>query len=106
MPTDSDAAPTPSDELAKQSDDELFDILTHIDRHQFPERYSVVRDEFARRQGTTINGQPLDDYFDGIRRKRPLATRSTLRKKMLIGLAVWSLAMLALRAVMYLRNAH
>ncbi len=92
------------DDLASRSDDELFDILTHIDRRQAPDRYAAVRDEFARRHGPTIKGQALDDYFDWARRNRPFAARSTFKKKILIGLAVWSLAMLLVRAVMYLRS--
>jgi hypothetical protein len=93
-----------SDDLASRSDDELYDILTHIDRQQAPERYLAVRDEFARRHGSTIKGQTLDDYFDRARFERPFAERSTFKKKVLIGFAIWSLAMMLLRAVMYLRS--
>jgi hypothetical protein len=92
-----------ADDLARRSDDELYDILTHIDRHQVPERYAAVRDEFARRNGSTIKGQNLDDYFDKARLNRPFAERSTFKKKILVGFAIWSLAMLLVRAVLYLR---
>ena len=95
-----------SDELASRTDDELEDILTHIDRAQAPERYRAVRDEFARRHGPTLKGQTLDDYFDRVRRNRPFAARSNFKRKLLLGLAIWSLAMLALRAVMYLRQVR
>ena len=95
---------TSSDDLPARSDDELDDILTHVDRQQAPERYLAVRDEFARRHGSTIKGQNLDDYFDRARRNRPFAKRSTFKKKILIGLAIWSLAMLLVRAVLYLRQ--
>jgi hypothetical protein len=97
---------TSSDDLPTRSDDELYDILIHIDRQQAPERYLAVRDEFARRQGSTIKGQSLDDYFERARRNRPFAERSTFKKKMLIGFAIWSLAMLLVRAVLYLRSAR
>lgn len=92
-----------TDELASRSDDELYDILTHIDRHQVPERYLAVRDEFARRHGATIKGQPIDDYFDHARQRRPFAEHSTFKRKILIGIAIWSLAMMLVRAVIYLR---
>jgi hypothetical protein len=95
-----------ADDLATRSDDELYDILTHIDRHQVPERYAAVRDEFARRHGATIKGQNLDDYFDHTRLNRPFAERSTFKKKILIGFAIWSLAMLVVRAVLYLRSVR
>ena len=91
------------DDLTSRSDDELYDILTHIDRQLAPERYVAVRDEFARRHGSTIQGQNLDDYFDQARLNRPFVERSTFKKKLLIGLAIWSLAMLLVRAVLYLR---
>jgi len=101
-----DDTPSASDDLAARSDDELYDILTHIDRQQAPGRYTAVRDEFARRHGTTIKGQTLDDYFDHARRNRPFAERSTFKKKILIGFAIWSLAMLVVRAVLYLRSVR
>jgi len=106
MTTRHEDMPSPADDLATRSDDELFDILTHIDRQQVPERYAEVRDEFARRHGATIKGQKLDDYFDKARRNRPFAERSTFKKKILIGLALWSLAMLIVRAVLYLRSVR
>jgi hypothetical protein len=95
-----------SDDLATRSDDELYDILTHIDRQLAPERYTAVRDEFARRHGASIKGQSLDDYFDQARLNRPFAERSTFKKKILIGFAIWSLAMLVVRAVLYLRSVR
>jgi hypothetical protein len=87
---------------AEQSDDELYDILTHIDREAYPDRYQRVRDEYVRRHGDRVNGQSVDDYFGRARRERPFAERSRFRKRMLIALAVWSLLMLAVRAVVYL----
>jgi hypothetical protein len=106
MPTANDDGSKVADDLAGRSDDELYDILTHIDRQQVPGRYAAVRDEFARRHGPTIKGQSLDDYFDQARRRRPFVARSTFKRKMLIGLAIWSLAMLVVRGVMYLRSLH
>jgi hypothetical protein len=105
MSNRNDEPATASEELASRTDDELYDILTHIDRRVVPERYVAARDEFARRHGATIRGQTLDDYFERARRSRPFAVRSTLKKKILVAIAIWSLAMLVLRAVMYLR-AH
>ena len=99
-----DELPATSDDVASRSDDELYDILTHIDRHQAAERYRAVRDEFARRHGSTIKGQSLDDYFDGARPHRPFAKHFAFKKKILVGLAIWSLAMLLVRAVLYLRS--
>jgi hypothetical protein len=104
MPTHNNEKTSTTDDLAARSDDDLFDILTHIDRRLAAERYVAARDEFARRHGPRIKGQSLDDYFDRARQSRPFAARSTFKKKMLIGLAVWSLALLLLRAVMYLRG--
>jgi hypothetical protein len=95
---------TSSDDLPTRSDDELYDILTHIDRELAAERYQAVRDEYARRHGATIKGQSLDDYFDQARLNRPFAERSTFKKKVLIGFAIWSLAMMLVRAVIYLRS--
>ncbi len=99
----------PSSELsprdpAEQSDDELCDILTHIDREAYPERYRKVRDEYVRRHGDRVNGMPVDAYFDEARRKRPFADRSRFRRRILIALAVWSLVMLAVRAISYLSS--
>jgi hypothetical protein len=90
--------------LGEQSDDELHDILTHIDRQAYPERYQKVRDEYVRRHGDLVNGTPVDEYFDRIRRKRPFAERKVLKKRILIALALWSLVMLAVRAVSYLSS--
>jgi hypothetical protein len=87
---------------ADQSDDELYDILVHIDRRANPERYQSVRDEYVRRHGEKINGHPVDAYFDRARLERPFAERSRFKKRMLLGLAIWSLFMLALRGVIYL----
>jgi len=106
MTSRNDDNPSIADDLGSRSEDELYDILTHIDRQQVPERYQAVRDEFARRHGATIKGQSLDDYFAHVRRNRPFAERSTFKKKLLIGLALWSLAMLLVRAVMYLRSVR
>lgn len=104
MTTRPEDTPLLADDLASRTDDELDDILTHLDRHQVPQRYAAVRDEFARRHGATIKGQNLDDYYDRARLNRPFAARSTFKKKILIGLAIWSLAMLVVRAVLYLRQ--
>jgi len=95
-----------ADDLAARSDDELYDILTHIDRQKVPQRYVEVRDEFARRHGPTLKGQQLDAYFDQARRNRPFAERSNWKRKILIGFAIWSLAMLIVRAVLYLRSVR
>jgi hypothetical protein len=88
----------------EQSDDELDDMLTHIDRQTYPTRYQALREEYVRRHGDRVNGQPVDDYFDRARHDRPFAERSRFRKRMLIALAVWSLLMLAVRAVIYLTS--
>jgi hypothetical protein len=85
----------------EQSDDELHDILTHIQRESYPERYRAVRDEYARRHGELVNGRPLDEYFDQLRRKRPFAQRSRLKKRILVGLALFGLATLAIRALIF-----
>jgi len=106
MTTTTDTTPPITGDVASRTDDELYDILIHIDRQQAAGRYAAVRDEFARRHGSTIKGQTLDDYFDRARRERPFAARSNFKRKILIGLAIWSLAMLALRAVMYLRQVR
>lgn len=106
MTTRHEDTPSLADDLADRSDDELYDILTHIDRQQVPQRYAAVRDEFARRHGPTLRGQQLDAYFDQARRNRPFAERSTLKKKILIGFAIWGLAMLIVRAVLYLRSVR
>jgi hypothetical protein len=90
--------------LGEHTDDELYDILTHIDRDAYPARYREVRDEYVRRHGALVNGRPVDDYFDRARLHRPFAERSRFKKKLLVALAVWSLLMLALRAVLYLRS--
>jgi hypothetical protein len=99
----------PSSELsprdpAEQSDDELCDILAHIDREAFPKRYQKVRDEYVRRHGDRVNGVLVDAYFDRARRNRPFAERSRFKKRILIALAVWSLIMLAVRAISYLSS--
>jgi len=98
-----DKSPFP-DDLANRSDDELYDILTHIDRQLVPERYVAVRDEYVRRHGNTIKGQPIDDYFERARRNRPFAARRNFKKKIFVGLALWSLAMLLLRGILYLQS--
>jgi len=106
MSSRTETTPPITGDLAGRTDDELYDILIHVDRQQAAQRYAAVRDEFARRHGPTIKGQPLDDYFDRARRDSPFAARSNFKRKILIGLAIWSLAMLALRAVMYLRQVR
>jgi hypothetical protein len=88
----------------EQSDDELDDMLMHIDRAANPERYQVLRSEYVRRHGDRVNGQPVDAYFDRARHERPFAERSRFKKRILIALAVWSLLMLAVRAVIYLTS--
>jgi hypothetical protein len=88
----------------EHSDDELDDMLMHIDREAYPDRYRVLRDEYVRRHGERVNGQPVDAYFDRARHERPFAERSRFRKRMLIALAVWSLLMLAARAIVYLSS--
>lgn len=91
-------------DLAERSDDELFDILTHIDPHEVPGRYRAARLEFVRRHGPVVRGQTVDAYFEKARRERPLAERSRFRKRILVALAVWALAMLLVRAILYLRT--
>jgi hypothetical protein len=82
-------------------DDELFDILVHIDRHAYPDRYQAIRDEYVRRHGGYVNGQPLDDYFDKARRNRPFAERSRLKKLVIYALAALSFLTLAVQAVQF-----
>lgn len=94
----------PLSDPKEQSDDELDDMLMHIDRQAYPERYRVLREEYVRRHGDRVNGQPVDDYFDRSRHERPFAERSRFKKRMLVALAVWSLLMLAVRAVIYLTS--
>ncbi len=88
----------------EQSDDELDDMLMHIDRSAYPERYAALRGEYVRRHGDRVNGQPVDEYFDRARHERPFAERSRFKKRLLIAFAVWSLLMLAVRAVIYLTS--
>lgn len=88
----------------EQSDDDLDDMLMHIDREAHPERYRSLRDEYVRRHGDRVNGQPVDAYFDRARHERPFAERSRFRRQVLIALAVWSLVMLAVRALAYLSS--
>lgn len=91
-------------DLAERSDDELFDILTHVDPHEAPGRYRALRAEFVRRHGAVVRGQTVDAYLERIRRKRPLAERSRFRKRVLIALALWALAMLLVRAILFVRT--
>jgi len=88
----------------EQSDDDLDDMLMHIDREAYPDRYRVLRDEYVRRHGERVNGQPVDAYFDRARHERPFAERSRFRKRVLIALALWSLVMLTVRAIAYLSS--
>jgi hypothetical protein len=92
----------PLTEPSQQTDDGLYDILIHVDRQAYPDRYQAVRDEYVRRHGESINGQPVDAYFDRVRKSRPFAERSRFKKRLLIGLALWSLLMLAIKAGIYL----
>jgi hypothetical protein len=91
-------------DLSSRSDDELYDILLHIDPAQAGMRYRAAREEYARRHGRTIHGRSLDDYFAKARRQRPFGERSQFKKKILIALALWGLAMLVVRAVLYVRT--
>jgi hypothetical protein len=93
-------------EPSEQSDDELYDILIHIDREAYPARYQAVRDEYVRRHGDRVNGQPVDGYFDDARRERPFAERRRWKRRVLVALAIWSLIMLAIRAVQFLSSGH
>lgn len=88
----------------EQSDDELDDMLARIDPKAYPDRYRSLRDEYVRRHGDRVNGQPVDDYFERARHARPFAERSRFKKRMLVALAVWSLLMLAVKAVIYLTS--
>jgi len=89
---------------SEHSDDELDDMLTHVDREAYPDRYLSLRNEYVRRHGDRVNGQPVDAYFDRVRLQRPFAERSRSRRRLLIALAVWSLFMLALRGIAYLSS--
>jgi hypothetical protein len=91
-----------NDDLRKLSDEQLVDILTHIDRESYVERYEAVRDEYARRYGAIIDGRSIDDYFDEARLKRPFTEMSVFRKKLLIGLLAWSALMLAIKGIIFL----
>jgi hypothetical protein len=91
---------------SEQSDDDLYDILTHIDREAYPARYQEIRDEYVRRHGDRINGRPIDDYFDVARRERPFGERRVWRRRVLVALALWSLVMLAIRAIQYVSSGH
>jgi hypothetical protein len=91
-------------DLSSRSDDELYDILLHIDPAQASSRYRAVRDEYARRHGGSMHGRSLDDYFEKIRRKRAFSQRSQFKKKVLVALALWGLAMLLVRAVLFMRT--
>jgi hypothetical protein len=91
-------------DLPGRSDDELHDILLHIDPAQAPARYRAVRDEYARRHGSTMHGRSFEDYFERARRKRAFSNHSQLKKRVLIALALWGLAMLLVRAVLYVRT--
>jgi hypothetical protein len=88
----------------QHSDDELYDILAHMDRDAHPDRYQVLRDEYVRRHGDRVNGKAVDAYFARTRRARPVAERSRFKRRVLIALAVWSLVMLAIRALVYLSS--
>ncbi len=93
-------------DLSSRSSDELYDILLHIDPAQSPVRYRAVRDEYGRRHGRTVHGRSLDEYFEAARRERPFAARSQFKKRVLIALALWGLAMLLVRAVLFVRTHH
>lgn len=88
----------------EHSDDELYDILAHIDREAQPDRYQLLRDEYVRRHGDRVNGKPVDAYFQRTRHDRPLAERSRFKRRMLVALAIWSLVMLAIKALVYLSS--
>lgn len=91
---------------SEESDDALHDILIHTDRMAYPARYQEVRDELVRRHGDRVNGRPIDDYFDEARRARPFAERRRWRRRVLVALAIWSLIMLAIRAIQFLSSGH
>jgi hypothetical protein len=93
-------------DLSSRSDDELYDILLHIDPAQAATRYCAARDEYARRHSRTMHGRSLDDYFEKARRKRAFSSRSQFKKRVLVALALWGLAMLLVRAVLYVRTHH
>lgn len=94
----------PSRPPAEQGDDELYDILIHVDRRAHPDRYQAARDEYVRRHGDRINGQPIDTYLARARLERPSAAKSRLERRVLVAVAFWSLFMLVLRAVHYLAS--
>lgn len=91
-----------SENLATMPDDVLADIMVHVNREKYPDRYQAVRTELVRRHGSTVQGVPIDEYFDGARRQRPFAERSMVRKKILLALLAWSALMLMIKGVLYL----
>lgn len=100
MPTTIDTHP----DLEERSDDELHDILMHIDRSEEPGRYRAARAEFIRRHGASIQGRGVDEYLAQARRRPTFAERARFRRKLLIALALWALAMLLVRAALYVRS--
>lgn len=90
------------DDVARLSDAQLADILTHIDRERFVERYVAVRNEYARRLGLDAADPGLDERLDFARLHRPFVERSILYKTCLLILLAWVALMLAIRGIIYL----
>lgn len=93
---------SPSQDLTTVSDEDLTDILLHINREKYPERYGAVRDELVRRYGSTIEGVPVDEYFDDHRRRRPFTERAIAKRRWLKAVLIWGGFVLVVRGIVYL----
>ena len=91
-----------NEDIQKYSDDTLVDILTHIKREKYPQRYQMIRNEFVRRHGPTVDGVSIDDYFDRARLIRPFAERWTFKKKLLLVLLGWTALMLVVQGIIHI----
>src|SRR5664279_2072589 len=81
MATHNDEKTSTTDDLAVRSDDDLFDILTHIDRRVAAERYVAARDEFARRHGPHDQGPKPRRLFRSRPPESPLRREIHLQKE-------------------------
>lgn len=93
--------PTTGQDLTTVTDEDLSDILLHINREKFPERYAAVRNEYARRYGATHDGRPIDEYLAAARQRRPFTERRVARLRILKVLLGWGALMLLLRGILY-----
>ena len=89
-------------ECAKLSDADLLDILTRMDREKYPQRYTAVRDEYARRHFPQIPSEQLDRHFEQEAMKRPFADKAVLHLGCLIIVLAFGLVSLLVRLVIYL----